>query len=104
MSGKFSSHLSANFIDNKVYQLPIPTRSSPPKGKEKALTEVSAFWCDQGDLNPHGCPYAPQTYASACSAMIAQNNVYNIGLPVFCQALIEDFLKNIKIIKNKLYH
>ena len=25
-------------------------------------------WCPRWDLNPHGCPYAPQTYASASSA------------------------------------
>ena len=28
-------------------------------------------WCGYRDLNPDGCPYAPQTYASACSAITA---------------------------------
>ena len=59
---------------------------------KKSTCNASAFWCDQGDLNPHGCPYAPQTYASACSAMIANDNDYNIGLPEFCQALKRIFL------------
>ena len=30
-------------------------------------------WCDRWDLNPYGLPYAPQTYASACSATIANS-------------------------------
>ena len=29
------------------------------------------FWCGRWDLNPYGLPYAPQTYASAYSAMAA---------------------------------
>ena len=28
-------------------------------------------WCGRWDLNPYGLPYAPQTYASACSATTA---------------------------------
>ena len=31
----------------------------------------SFFWCGRWDLNPYGLPYAPQTYASACSATTA---------------------------------
>ena len=39
---------------------------------------IRFFWCGQWDLNPYGCPYAPQTYASASSAMTAHDKR---GLP-----------------------
>ena len=29
------------------------------------------LWCEGWDLNPHGCPHAPQTCASAYSATFA---------------------------------
>ena len=70
----------------QLYQSALPTRSSPPYiAKNTCRSKCS--WCDQGDLNPHGCPYAPQTYASACSAMIANDIEYSNCLPVLCQAL-----------------
>ncbi len=43
------------------------------KQKRDPPTNVrSLLWCDRWDLNPYGLPYAPQTYASACSATIAK--------------------------------
>ena len=35
---------------------------------------IPLIWCGYRDLNPDGLPYAPQTYASACSAITA--NIY----------------------------
>ena len=85
------SRLSPPYLQIVISKAAIPTRSSPPR-KTKSTYRSKCSWCDQGDLNPHGCPYAPQTYASACSAMIANDNDYNIGLPEFCQALKGIFL------------
>ena len=40
-------------------------------GVFRAASFINTFWCGQRDLNPYGCPHAPQTCASACSAMTA---------------------------------
>lgn len=36
------------------------------------------LWCPRWDLNPHGLPYAPQTYASASSA----TRTFGVVLPL----------------------
>ena len=37
----------------------------------KNPVEADRVWCSEGDSNPHGYPYAPQTYASTNSAIRA---------------------------------
>ncbi len=37
------------------------------------------FWCEKRDLNPYGCPHAPQTCASADSATLAYRVLSNIA-------------------------
>ena len=55
--------------------------------KEKPGLFNPDFWCGRWDLNPYGLPYAPQTYASACSATTAKfdcERYYN-SLDAQCQ-------------------
>ena len=42
--------------------------------KHRKTFVFDARWCDRWDLNPYGCPHAPQTCASACSATVALVN------------------------------
>ena len=55
--------------------------------KEKPGLENPDFWCGRWDLNPYGLPYAPQTYASACSATTAKIDCesYYKSLELLCQ-------------------
>ncbi len=46
------------------------------------------FWCEGRDLNPYGCPHAPQTCASACSATLAKLNYYNKFF--YCLSIVLD--------------
>ena|GEM_PF-1208138 len=53
--------------------------------KKNSLSAVICLmdWCPGPDLNRYGCPYAPQTYASASSATWAYRiDSYNYkGVP-----------------------
>ena len=59
-------------------------------------------WCEKRDLNPYGCPHAPQTCASADSATLAYMWVFRPCLTIILKQFqfVNTFLRNfLKILK-----
>ena len=66
------------------------------QNKKTIRLDGSFFWCEKRDLNPYGCPHAPQTCASADSATLAYRffrtllSYYSKCL-CLCQYLFQNF-------------
>lgn len=72
--------------------------------KDNEQNSLSFFWCGHRDLNPDGLPYAPQTYASAYSAMTANDCIPNIILKATtCQTFLNILFQFAKICL-RLFH